>query len=225
MCGRFTLKTPERIRLPNYHSAFPALKPRYNIAPSQDVLTVVQRGSSPEATLLQWGLIPSWSKEAKAIINARVETIEQRPSFSESFKNRRCLIFADGFYEWERHGKISQPYYFQMKDGAPFTFAGIWDRWHHNGRTVNSCAIITTTANELLATIHHRMPVILETEAHDLWLNNESRSPDLKDLLTPYPADAMTSHAVGYDVNDAKLDDERLVRPAEPNIGVTLSLF
>lgn len=225
MCGRFTLKQPERIRLPNYYSDFPVLKPRYNIAPSQEVLTVVERGSNREATLLQWGLIPPWSKEAKGIINARVETIEEKPSFSESFKNRRCLIFADGFYEWERHGKISQPYYFQMTDGAPFAFAGIWDRWRHNGRTVDSCAIITTTANELLATIHHRMPVILETETYDLWLSENSRSTDLRDLLTPYPAQAMTSHAVGYDVNDAKLDDERLVYPAEPNIGVTLSLF
>lgn len=225
MCGRFTLKKPERIRLPNYHSEFPVLKPRYNIAPSQDVVTVVQRGSSPEAAFLQWGLIPSWSKEAKGIINARVETIEDKPSFNDSFKNRRCLILADGFYEWERHGKISQPYYFQMKDGAPFAFAGIWDRWRDNGRTIDSCAIITTTANELLATIHHRMPVILESESYGLWLSEDSRSADLKDLLAPYPADAMTSHPVSYDVNDAKLDDERMVLPAEPNIGVTLSLF
>lgn len=225
MCGRFTLKKPERIRLPNYHSDFPVLKPRYNIAPSQDVVTVVQRGSSPEAAFLQWGLIPSWSKEAKGIINARVETIEDKPSFNDSFKNRRCLILADGFYEWERHGKISQPYYFQMKDGAPFAFAGIWDRWRDNGRTIDSCAIITTTANELLATIHHRMPVILESESYGLWLSEDSRSADLKDLLAPYPADAMTSHPVSYDVNDAKLDEERMVLPAEPNIGVTLSLF
>lgn len=225
MCGRFTLKKPERIRLPNYHSEFPVLKPRYNIAPSQDVVTVVQRGSSPEAAFLQWGLIPSWSKEAKGIINARVETIEDKPSFNDSFKNRRCLILADGFYEWERHGKISQPYYFQMKDGAPFAFAGIWDRWRDNGRTIDSCAIITTTANELLATIHHRMPVILESESYGLWLREDSRSADLKDLLARYPADAMTSHPVSYDVNDAKLDDERMVLPAEPNIGVTLSLF
>src|SRR5215208_7825981 len=106
MCGRFTLKTPEQVRLAQYCSDFPALKPRYNIAPSQDVLTIVQRGDSREAALLQWGLIPYWSKEAKGIINARVETIEDKPSFSESFKNRRCLIVADGFYEWERHGKI-----------------------------------------------------------------------------------------------------------------------
>jgi putative SOS response-associated peptidase YedK len=105
-----------------------------------------------------------------------------------------------------------------MNDGAPFTFAGVWDRWKQNGRTLDTCAIITTTANELLSTIHHRMPVILEAESYDLWLKEDSRATDLKELLAPYPADAMTSHAVSYDVNDAKLDDERLVLPAEPNI-------
>lgn len=225
MCGRFTLKTPKGIKLPDYQSVLTELKPRYNIAPSQEVLTVVEREGSREATMLQWGLIPYWSKEAKGIINARVETIDDKPSFSESFKNRRCLIFADGFYEWERHGRISQPYYFQMNDGAPFAFAGIWDRWQQNDRTINSCAIITTTANALLAQIHHRMPVILSPETYDLWLSEESRSADLKELLAPYPADAMTSHPVSYDVNDAKVEDERLVLPAVPNIGVNLSLF
>lgn len=227
MCGRFTLKDPTRVRLDGIiHDVFGQLTPRYNIAPSQNVVTVVQRGTEREATFLQWGLIPSWSKEAKGIINARVETIDQKPSFSDSFEKRRCLILADGFYEWERVGKkISQPYYFQMKDATPFAFAGIWDRWQYNGRSITSCAIITTTANELLAEIHHRMPVILGIESYDLWLNDQSRSTDLKDLLRPYYAHEMTSHAVSYDVNDAKVDDESLVRPAEPNIGVNLRLF
>ncbi len=226
MCGRFTLKRPEQVRFERIDfSVFEDLIPRYNIAPSQNILTVVQRGSNREATLLQWGLIPSWSNEPKGIINARVETIDEKPSFKESFQRRRCLIIADGFYEWERFGKISQPYYFQMKDEAPFAFAGIWDRWRVDNRSITSCAIITTTANELLAKIHHRMPVILGTESFDLWLNEESRSADLKDLLTPYPADLMMSHAVSYEVNDTKTDDERLLRPVEPNIGVTLSLF
>jgi putative SOS response-associated peptidase YedK len=112
-----------------------------------------------------------------------------------------------------------------MKDEAPFAFAGIWDRWQSNGRSITSCAIITTTANELLATIHHRMPVILPGESHDLWLKEDARSADLKDLLAPFPAEAMTSHAVSYEVNDAKVDDERLLRRVEPNIGVNLSLF
>ena len=117
MCGRFTLKRPEQVKFERIDfSILEDLVPRYNIAPSQNVLTVVQRGSDREATLLQWGLIPYWSNEPKGIINARVETIDEKPSFKESFQRRRCLIIADGFYEWERMGKISQPYYFRMKD-------------------------------------------------------------------------------------------------------------
>ena len=226
MCGRFTLKRPEQVKFERIDfSILEDLVPRYNIAPSQNVLTVVQRGSDREATLLQWGLIPYWSNEPKGIINARVETIDEKPSFKESFQRRRFLIIADGFYEWERMGKISQPYYFRMKDEAPFAFAGIWDRWRVDDRSITTCAIITTTANELLAKIHHRMPVILGSESFDLWLNEESRSQDLKELLVPFPADLMTSHAVSYEVNDTKTDDERLLRSVEPNIGVTLSLF
>lgn len=226
MCGRFTLRDPERIKIAriDWHD-LNHIVPRYNIAPSQDVLTVVEHASTREAAFLQWGLIPFWSKEAKGIINARIETLDQKPSFKESFEKRRCLILADGFYEWERNGKISQPYYFQMTDGAPFTFAGIWDRWQYHDRTITSCAIITTTANELLAEIHNRMPVILPPESHDVWLNEESRALDLKDLLVPFPAEQMMSHAVSYDVNDAKVEGEHLLREVEPNIGVTLRLF
>ena len=226
MCGRFTLRRIPRV-IPNDvdPSELEDFIPRYNIAPSQEIATIVQRGSSPEPTFMRWGLIPSWSKEPKGFINARVETIDEKPSFKESFERRRCLIPADGFYEWERNGKISQPYYFQMKDAAPFAFAGVWDRWHHGDSTITSCAIITTTANELLAKIHTRMPVIMSNEAYDLWLNEDSRAADLKDFLVPFSADRMMSHAVGYDVNDAKVDDARLLEPAEPNIGVTLRLF
>jgi putative SOS response-associated peptidase YedK len=226
MCGRFTLKRPERV---NFHrierSVFDGLVPRFNIAPSQNILAVVEHGSRREAKFLQWGLIPYWSKEPKAVINARVETIEEKASFKDSFQRRRCLIAADGFYEWERVGKISQPYYFQMKDGSPFAFAGVWDRWEDKSRSVTSCAIITTTANELLAEIHNRMPVILPSESFDLWLSDASRAADLKDLLVPFPADLMTSHPVGYEVNNTKTDDESLLRRVEPNIGTTMRLF
>src|SRR5688500_12791487 len=230
MCGRFTLKNVERLldRLRARGIDVDGVNdpvPRYNIAPTQEILTVVEQAPTRGAKFLQWGLIPSWSKEPKGFINARVETIDEKTSFKESFQKRRCLILADGFYEWERMGKIAQPYYFRMKDGAPFAFAGVWDRWHNNDRTITSCAIITTTANELLATIHTRMPVILASESYNLWLNEESRATDLKDLLVPYPADQMTSHAVSYEVNGTRVDDERLLRPVTPNIGVTLSLF
>ena len=226
MCGRFTLKRSDRIKVGGLnHFDLDDFIPRYNIAPSQDILTVVERAAAREARLLQWGLIPSWSKEAKGIINARVETIEDKPSFKESFERRRCLILADGFYEWERNGKISQPYYFQMKDGAPFAFAGIWDRWRSEDRSITSCAIITTTANELLAEIHTRMPVILRPESYDLWLNENSRAADLKDLLVPFPATEMTSHPVGYDVNDVKNDGEGLLSEVVPNMGANMRLF
>ena len=226
MCGRFTLKQPRRINVINFEdSDLPTIPPRYNIAPTQDVLTVVEREGTREPRMLQWGLIPFWSKEAKGIINARVETIAEKASFNESFQKRRCLIFADGFYEWERSGKISQPYYFQLKDSEPFAFAGIWDKWRANDRVITSCAIITTKANELLATIHTRMPVILPPELYDFWLNEDSREPELKDILTSFPASEMKSHAVSYEVNDVKNDGEQLLRRVEPNIGVNLKLF
>jgi putative SOS response-associated peptidase YedK len=221
MCGRFTLKEPRRIPIAHLGSwRYEDLIPRYNIAPTQEVFTVVQHGDDRDARMLQWGLIPYWSKEPKGIINARVETVERKPSFSDSFLKRRCLIFADGFYEWERNGKISQPYYFQMRDGAPFAFAGIWDRWQSS---ITSCAIITTTANELLAQIHTRMPVILEPESYELWLTG--RAPDVKPLLTPFPASAMMSYTVSRDVNDTKIDDAHLVQPAGVEAGTNLRLF
>ncbi|HEU4434211.1 MAG TPA: SOS response-associated peptidase [Pyrinomonadaceae bacterium] len=226
MCGRFTLKNPERIRISDLdYYDLNNLIPRYNIAPSQEVLTVVERESRREGRLVQWGLVPSWSSEAKGIINARVETIDEKPSFKESFERRRCLILADGFYEWERNGKISQPYYFQLRTEKPFAFAGIWDRWRGEGRSITSCAIITTAANELLAEIHTRMPVILRPESYDLWLNEHSRSADLKEMLVPFPAHEMMSHAVSYDVNDPKVDDERLIHQVEPQVGANLRLF
>jgi putative SOS response-associated peptidase YedK len=230
MCGRFTLKNVERL-LDRLRArgidvdGVNDLVPRYNIAPTQEVLTVVDRASIREARFFQWGLIPSWSKEAKGFINARVETIDDKPSFKESFEKRRCLILADGFYEWERNGKISQPYFFQINHAEPFAFAGIWDRWQYDGRSITSCAIITTTANELLAEIHTRMPVILQPGSYDLWLNDHSRASDLKDLLVPFPSDQMKTHAVSYEVNDARVDHERLLSEVEPNVGVNLRLF
>jgi putative SOS response-associated peptidase YedK len=226
MCGRFTLRHPNRIKFERFHRAnLLPLEPRYNIAPSQDVLAIVQRGDESEPAFLKWGLVPSWSKDVKGFINARSETLTEKASFSESFERRRCLIPADGFYEWQRSGRIAQPYYFQLRDEAPFAFAGIWDEWQHGEETLRSCAIITTSANELLAPIHDRMPVILRPESHECWLNEEFNPVKLGNLLLAFPADAMTSHAVSYDVNHAKVDDEHLVLPVEPNVGVTLSLF
>ena len=159
MCGRFTLKSPGRTKFYGANrSHLPPLFPRYNIAPSQSVLAIVQREGEREAAFLQWGLIPSWSKEPKGFINARAETLDEKPSFSESFQRRRSLIVADGFFEWARSGKWRQAYYFQLIDEEPFAFAGIWDKWRNDKTSIESCAIITTTANELLSPIHTRMP-------------------------------------------------------------------
>lgn len=226
MCGRFTLKSPGRVKFDRVNrSKIPSLFPRYNIAPSQSVLAILQRDDEREAAFLQWGLIPSWSKDGKGFINARSETVEVKPSFSESFQRRRCLIPADGFYEWQRSGRIAQPYFFQMKDESPFAFAGIWDEWKGDGKTIASCAIITTTANELLGSIHNRMPVILHPESYDLWLSNDSELGMFRNLLTPFPDSEMTSHAVSYDVNHTKTDGEHLLLPVEPNLGATPRLF
>ena len=225
MCGRFTLRTRDRIKLKGLSTSELPFEARYNIAPSQSILAIADFGNSLDLRYLVWGLVPSWSKDGKGFINARSETIEDKPSFSESFQRRRCLIPADGFYEWQRSGKIAQPYFFQMKDESPFAFAGIWDEWQGDGKVIASCAIITTTANELLASIHDRMPVILRSQSYDTWIEGDYEPAKLRDLLAPFPASEMMSHAVGYDVNHPKIDDEHLLRPVEPNLGVNLSLF
>jgi len=212
MCGRFTLRTPRRFK--DFGAELPSttLVPRYNIAPSQEILAVIGTEDEQRLTALVWGLVPSWSSEPKGIINARSETLETKPSFSESFQRRRCLIPADGFYEWKRKGKSKQPYYFQLRDEAEFAFAGIWDVWKKAGTSITSCAIITTAPNELLATIHDRMPVILRAEAQDKWLR-DSGPDELMQLLKPFPAEAMTSFPVSKQVNHAQIEEPSLVEP------------
>ena len=226
MCGRYTLKRPRRLRLEGLDDTelFPVV-PRYNIAPGQSILAIVQRAAEREAALLQWGLIPSWSKEGKGFINARAETLQTKPSFQEAFQRRRCLILADGFYEWEKLGKERQPYYFQMKDEAPFCFAGIWDEWQRGSVSIISCAIITTIPNEMLAPIHNRMPVILPPESQDLWLNDESTPVKLRNLLAPFPASEMKSHPVSKAVNHPKNDNHDLVVRVDAELGMTPRLF
>jgi len=226
MCGRFTLKSPGRTKFDALNrSQLPPLFPRYNIAPSQSVFAIIQHNGEPEAVFLQWGLIPSWSKEPKGFINARAETLEEKPSFTESFQRRRCLIPADGFYEWKRSGRWTQPYYFQLKDEGPFAFAGIWDEWGGDGSIIRSCAIITTTANELLAPIHNRMPVILSPETFDTWLSGDTKIGDMRELLLPFPSAEMKSHPVGSDVNQPKVDDQHLITLVDETLGTNLSLF
>jgi putative SOS response-associated peptidase YedK len=230
MCGRFTLRSIDRLKEKLNRldwaeiSRFSALTSRYNIAPSQDVLTIVQSGDERDLSLMIWGLIPAWSREPAGFINARAETLEEKPSFSESFTSRRCLIPADGFYEWQRNGKTRQPYYFQLKDEAPFAFAGLWDRWRdRNGEVspagetavVTSCSIITTTANELLAPIHSRMPVILAPKDYERWLSEDAGVDELREMLAPFPADQMSSFPVSSQVNHAQAEGPQLVQAVE----------
>src|ERR1700751_6311755 len=145
MCGRYALHLCDQVRLREFSPSEFSFTPRYNIAPSQSVVAVVDVGRGPEARMLTWGLIPSWSSDGKGFINARAETLEEKPSFSESFRFRRCLIPADGFFEWKRRGKEKRPYYIQSLHETPMMFAGIWDSWRGRGEVITSCAIITTT--------------------------------------------------------------------------------
>jgi len=217
MCGRFTLKSPRRLgswATGDAHLPPPTLLPRYNIAPSQEILAITELENERQLSVFVWGLIPSWSNEPKGFINARSETLELKPSFSESFDRRRCLIPADGFYEWKRKGKSKQPHYFQLLDESQFAFAGIWDRWQRNGVTITSCSIITTAPNELLAGIHDRMPVMLKPEAQRRWLS-DAPPERLMELLVPFPTGEMKSFPVSQQVNHAKIDEPSLVEPVE----------
>jgi putative SOS response-associated peptidase YedK len=226
MCGRFTLRRPEKLKLDRFNRLrLPLPDPRFNIAPSQNILVFVKRKSGAEYSSFRWGLIPSWSKEPKGFINARCETLDEKASFTESFQKRRCLIPADGFYEWKRSGRSKQPYYFQMQDESAFMFAGIWDEWLDNKVPIASCAIVTTTANELLASVHDRMPVILNRESCRVWLDPNTPAEELKKLLTPFPASLMKSHSVSSDVNSPENEDEHLPDYVEAEVGVTPSLF
>ena len=215
MCGRFALRSPGRIKFDRAESSQLPLTPRYNIAPSQEVLVVTESIGNRNLSSLVWGLVPSWSKEAKGFINARAETLEEKPSFTESFLRRRCLIPADGFFEWKGKGKSKQPYFFQLKDEGPFAFAGIWDEWQRNGKSIITCAIITTTPNDLLNGIHDRMPVILSREAEELWLHEYTEPAQLREVLVPYPASEMQSFPVSSQVNYAQIDEAAMVEPVE----------
>ena len=223
MCGRYTLRSRGKAKpygVPE--SLLPLLIPRYNIAPSQPVPAIIERANKEdrgergrEMQMLKWGLVPSWSTETTGFINARAETLARKPSFAESFLKRRCLIPADGFYEWKRSGKWKQPFFFQMKDESPFAFAGIWDKWQSGYASITSCAIITTTPNDLLAEIHDRMPVILTADSYDAWLRETADPRELKALLAPYPAAAMKSFPVSTKVNSALIDEPQLVEPID----------
>lgn len=195
--------------------AVPDLTPRYNIAPSQLVPAVIKTPAGKAVTMFQWGLVPSWSKDpsiGSKLINARAETITEKPSFRTAFKRRRCLIPADGFYEWKGPSSAKQPYFITC-DHHPFAFAGLWEDWEGVEGVLQTCTIVTTNANELLSTFHDRMPVILEPEQYEAWLDVETPQPILEGLLDSYPADRMKMSAVSKAVGNPRFDDQSLIEP------------
>lgn len=220
MCGRFALKAPPRTI--QEHFQLPEtieLPKRYNIAPSQNIAVVrsLPGQGARQLDMLRWGLVPSWAKDLKIgykMINARSETLAQKPSFRAPFKNKRCLIVADGFYEWKRSGKVKQPYYIHLAGNSVLAFAGLWESWHSpDGQIIESCTIITTIANRLVSEIHDRMPVILPPGQYETWLQNSSPGTALHRLLVPYPDDEMEVYQVGQAVNSPKNETPECVEP------------
>ena len=222
MCGRFTLTVnPADLQDTFSDYNFPAMfAPRFNIAPSQPVLAI-PNDDKFTADFFIWGLIPMWAKDSdigNRLINARGETLAEKPSFRGSYRHKRCLILADGFYEWKSFGnrKSKTPYYIHMQDRKPFAMAGLWDHWESpDGSSIKSCTIITTTPNELTGAIHDRMPVILHPRDYARWLDPAPQTPEnLQPLIKPFPADPMTAYPVSTLVNKATEDMPEMVVPA-----------
>lgn len=219
MCGRYTqTQSGEAIAAAFQLADVPAPPPRYNVAPTQPVSAIAQPGPTRQFRIFQWGLVPSWSKDptiGNRMFNARAETVAEKPSFRAPFKRRRCLILADGFYEWLRDGKKKQPIYIQMIDQALFGLAGIWEAWSGaDGSYLETCTILTTEPNELMAPIHNRMPVIIHPEDYALWLAPEvqTKAP-LMHLLRPYEAEAMQAYPVSTFVNNARNESPECIEP------------
>jgi len=224
MCGRYRLSRRKQI----IEEHFDALSgeedwsPRYNVAPTQPIPVIRQHPKEPvrELSLMRWGLIPSWAKDSSAAaltINARSETAATKSAFRDALKSRRCLIPADGFYEWKRNGKTRQPYCFEVNEGKLFAFAGIWDRWKDpSGQWVKSCSILTTTPNAVISPVHDRMPVILDPDSYDLWLDpGMTNAAATSELLKPCDGRLMRCFPVSARVNCVANDDEECCAPVE----------
>ena len=227
MCGRFALTAPASTITEIFQiDVLPDVLPRYNVAPTQSVAAMVHRDGLRCMATFRWGLIPSWSKDASSaykMINARAETMTEKPSFRSAFKRRRCLVLADGYYEWLRTPKADdpkkedkEPHLIQLAGGSPFAMAALWERWvSPEGEEVFSTSLLTTDANPLAARIHHRMPVILPPEHWDTWLDPKNEdTAALKELLVPYPAEGMQERAVSSRVNNARHEGPSVQEPA-----------
>jgi putative SOS response-associated peptidase YedK len=218
MCGRFTLTTPapKVTELLDVSPLLPGIEPRYNIAPTQPVAAARLGDGGRELVLLRWGLVAPWAKDLKGVtpINARADGVAYKPMFRHSFKRRRCLIPADGFLEWKAVGGKKQPYHFRRRDAEPFAFAGIWEQWQPQGAdALESCAIVTTEANELVRPVHDRMPVLLRREDFSRWLDPSTPAEQLLALLRPYPAEEMVAVPVSTRVNNARNEGPACLEP------------
>lgn len=217
MCGRFTVtSSPEAIRARFRYPEQPNFPPRYNIAPTQPIAVVRLNEGKREFVLMRWGLLPSWVKDPKTfslLINARGESVTDKPAFSAAMKRRRCLVPADGFYEWQAAGVRKQPYYVRAKSGKPLAFAGLWETWTGpNGEELDTVAIVTTRANRMLSHIHNRMPVIVSEEAFDLWLNcAQVDDVTAGALIAPAPENLLEAYEVSTAVNRTANDGPKLL--------------
>jgi putative SOS response-associated peptidase YedK len=225
MCGRYRLSRRKQLVEEYFHTApdAPDWAPRYNIAPTQPVPVIRQNPKKPrrELSLMRWGLIPSWAKDSSIsahLINARSETAATKPAFRDPLTSRRCIVPADGFYEWLRTGNAKKPYCFEVNDGELFAFAGLWDRWKDpSGQWIKSCSILTTTPNAVTSPVHDRMPVIIDRADYDLWLDPGMTNVEAaSDLLKPYDARTMRSYPVSTRVNHVANDDPECSARVEP---------
>lgn len=219
MCGRYTLASPTERLAEEFgvDASSIELAPNYNVAPTQKVAAVLEEGGQRRLEVLRWGLIPPWADDpgiGSRMINARSETAPGKPSFRRAFRERRCLIPADGFYEWQRTNGAKQPYYIHMEDGRPFAFAGLWESWSKGEGEIRTCTILTTGANALVGEVHDRMPVILAHDTYDVWLDPASERDELTGLLASYPEDEMEAYPVSRFVNSPSNNDPRCIEPA-----------
>jgi putative SOS response-associated peptidase YedK len=222
MCGRFTLYTDLQEIIERFDIGV-AIKNdeyeyRYNVAPSQNILSVINDGEKNRLGYLKWGLVPPWAKNnsiGHKLINARSETLHEKPSFKQAYSSRRCLILADGFYEWKRDGKNKIPMMIRLKGGHPFAMAGLWESWKSvTGDAIHTCTIITTRPNHLMESIHDRMPVILKPEQEQIWLDrSKGETKYLNQFFVPYPAEDMEAYEVSSLVNSPKNESLELIRP------------
>ncbi len=223
MCGRFALYASSERLAGQFRLPLPfAIAPRYNIAPSQPVLALrtLRETGEREWTHFQWGLVPRWAQDPKIgqrLINARVETLAEKPAFKHALRYRRCLIPADGFYEWKKVGNTKQPYFVRHREGKPLALAGLWELWQGaDGSELQTCTIITTEPNATVRPLHDRMAVILPEQAYDLWLDPNLHQPErLLPLLRPAPDDALIAYPVSLRVNNPANDDPSLIEPIE----------